>query len=74
MGVGGTLEREAALAAVTRLISGVRAGRGGALFVVGDAGLGKTTILDRARSLAAPDIRIEWALSDIVDDTDDLLD
>ena len=60
VGVGGTLERETAQDAVMRLISGARAGRGGALFVVGEAGLGKTTILDHARELACPDVRIGW--------------
>jgi len=67
VGVGATLEREAALAAVTNLISGVRAGRGDALFVVGAAGLGKTTILDEARRLACPDLRIGCARGDVME-------
>lgn len=54
---GGTLERETLSTAVTRLISGLRAGNNGVLFVVGEAGLGKTTILRHARKLAFPDIR-----------------
>jgi DNA-binding CsgD family transcriptional regulator len=66
-GARGTLERETAQAAVTRLISGARAGRGGALFVVGEAGLGKTTILDQARRLACPDVRIGWGCGDIME-------
>ncbi|MHB8325381.1 MAG: AAA family ATPase, partial [Candidatus Dormibacteria bacterium] len=41
-------EREAALAALSTLAEGARAGRGGTLFLVGEAGLGKTTLLDRA--------------------------
>ncbi|MHB1525949.1 MAG: AAA family ATPase, partial [Candidatus Dormibacteria bacterium] len=41
-------EREAALAALSTLLDGVRAGRGGTVFLVGEAGLGKTTLLDRA--------------------------
>lgn len=67
MGVGATLEREAALAAVTRLISGARAGRGDTLFVVGEAGLGKTTILDEARRLACPDMRIGYSHGDVME-------
>ncbi|MEO7194901.1 MAG: AAA family ATPase [Pseudonocardiaceae bacterium] len=67
MGVGSTLERETAQAAVTRLISGARAGRGGALFVVGEAGLGKTAILAQARRLARPDVRIGWGRGDAME-------
>jgi DNA-binding CsgD family transcriptional regulator len=67
VGVGGTLERKTAQTAVMSLISGARAGRGGALFVVGEAGLGKTTILDQARRLACPDIRIGWGRGDIME-------
>jgi len=65
--VGGTLEREAALGAVTRLISRARAGRGGALFVVGEAGLGKTTVLEAAKKLACPDIRVGWGCGDAME-------
>ena len=67
MGVRDTLERETARAAVTRLISGARAGRGGALFVVGEAGLGKTTVLDEARRLACPGVRIGWGCGDVME-------
>lgn len=67
MGVGGTLEREAVRAAVMRLISEARAGRGGALFVVGEAGLGKTTILDQGRELADPDVRIGLGRGDVME-------
>jgi DNA-binding CsgD family transcriptional regulator len=65
--VGGTQERETTQAAVARLISGARAGRGGALFVVGEAGLGKTTILDQARELACPGVRIGWGCGDVME-------
>jgi tetratricopeptide (TPR) repeat protein len=65
--VRGTLERETAWAAVTRLISRARAGWGGVLFVVGEAGLGKTTILDQARELACPDVRIGWGRGDVME-------
>lgn len=57
---GGTLEREALSTAVTRLISGLKAGNSGVLFVVGEAGLGKTTILRQARKLAFPHV---WSRS-----------
>lgn len=67
MVVGSTLEREVAKAAVTDLISGARAGQGGTLFVVGEAGLGKTTILDQARRQASPDIRIASGCGDVME-------
>ncbi len=47
------LEREPVLAAVDALIDGAGAGRGGTLFVAGDAGAGKTSILAAARARAA---------------------
>src|SRR5215471_7206875 len=50
---GGLLERQDVTAAARDLVSGVAAGRAGALFVVGEAGLGKTAVLDRASRLAA---------------------
>jgi DNA-binding CsgD family transcriptional regulator len=67
VGIGGTLERETAWAAVTHLVSEARAGRGGALFVLGEAGLGKTTILDQARRAACPDIRTGWGRGDVME-------
>ncbi|HEX3605766.1 MAG TPA: AAA family ATPase [Candidatus Dormibacteraeota bacterium] len=42
-------ERDTTLRAAGRLVTGLREGRGGALFVIGEAGLGKTTVLDGAR-------------------------
>jgi hypothetical protein len=60
-------EREALLAAVTCLLDGVRAGRGTALFVVGEAGLGKTTSLTQARMLAAPDVRVGLGRGDVME-------
>ena len=47
-------EREAAIAAIDATLDEARAGRGGVLFLVAEAGLGKTTMLDRARQMAAP--------------------
>ncbi|MHB1783669.1 MAG: ATP-binding protein [Acidimicrobiales bacterium] len=45
-------EREAALVAVGSLLTAAAAGRGGALFVVGEAGLGKTALVRRAQVMA----------------------
>lgn len=45
-------EREAAVAAIEATLNDVRAGRGSALFLAGEAGLGKTTMLERTRTLA----------------------
>ncbi len=64
---GQPLEREALLAAVTCLLDGVRAGRGTALFVVGEAGLGKTTSLTQARMLAAPEVRVALGRGDVME-------
>lgn len=52
------LEREATLAAVGHVLEEARQGHGGVLFLVGQAGLGKTTILDHARQRAAPMSRV----------------
>jgi hypothetical protein len=48
----GLLERQDVLAAMERLITGLAAGSSGTLFVLGDPGLGKTSVLDHARSPA----------------------
>ena len=50
---GGLLERDGVTEAVAGLVDAVNAGRPGALFVVGEAGLGKTALLEGGRSLAA---------------------
>ncbi len=50
---GGLLERDGVTKAVAGLVEAVRGGQGGALFVVGEAGLGKTAVLGRGRDLAA---------------------
>lgn len=46
-------ERDQTVAAIERLLDNARAGQGRALFLVGEAGLGKTTMLERARALAS---------------------
>ena len=48
----GMAERGDALGAVGRLLDDAHGGRGGALFVVGPAGLGKTTVLEHAITAA----------------------
>lgn len=67
MVVGSTLERETTQAAAQRLISGARAGQGGGLFIIGETGLGKTTLLNQARTLACPDVRIGSARGDAME-------
>src|ERR1700735_4120433 len=64
---GQPLEREAVLAAITTLVDEVRAGRGGALFVVGEAGLGKTTSVSQAKVLAAPAVRVGLGRGDVME-------
>ena len=49
----GLLERDDVIASSGRLVSGVAAGGSGALFVLAEAGLGKTSVADRACRLAA---------------------
>src|SRR5947209_19342432 len=43
-------EREGALQAIDGLVSEALSGRGRSLFIVGEAGLGKTTMVERARA------------------------
>lgn len=50
---GGLLERDGVTDAVAGLVGAVGAGRAGALFVAGEAGLGKTAVLECGRGLAA---------------------
>ena len=57
-------ERDAALGAIEHLLSEAREGRGRSLFVVAEAGLGKTTMVDRASSLAREDFRISIGRAD----------
>lgn len=47
------LEREAALMTIDHALSSAHDGQGTAAFIVGEAGLGKTSLLDRSRTLAA---------------------
>ena len=52
------LERESVLAAVSEVLTAARAGHGRALFVVGEAGLGKTTVLTAAIGQAGDQFRV----------------
>ena len=68
MRAGGLLlEREGVLAAVTGLVEGTRTGRGGSLFVVGEAGLGKTTCLGQAAVWAGSVVRVGWGGGDVME-------
>ena len=51
-------ERESALAACARALDGARAGRGSVLFIVAEAGLGKTSVLGDSVELAAADFEV----------------
>jgi DNA-binding CsgD family transcriptional regulator len=57
-------ERDGALGAIERLLSGARVGGGPSLFIVGEAGLGKTTMLERAKQAAAGHFRISTGRGD----------
>lgn len=57
-------DREEASGAATDLLGRARAGAGGTLFLVGAAGLGKSTFMDNVVDLAAPDIRVARAQGD----------
>ena len=50
---GALLERDGVTNAVAGLVGAISAGRAGALFIVGEAGLGKTAVLACGRDLAA---------------------
>ena len=51
-------ERGAVSEVVAELLTSAASGRGEVLFVEGEAGLGKTSILESARRLAEPDLRV----------------
>lgn len=51
-------ERDGTLAAIGQLLSGTRESHGGSLFIVGQAGLGKTTMVERAQALATDQFRV----------------
>ncbi|HEX4107632.1 MAG TPA: AAA family ATPase [Solirubrobacteraceae bacterium] len=51
-------ERGTALAAIDELIAAAEGGSGGALFLIGDPGLGKSALVDRARATVGGDTRV----------------
>ena len=63
----GMVERGDVLGAVERLLNVVGEGRGGALFVVGPAGLGKTTVLEHAITMARPRFAVGVGCGDQVE-------
>ncbi|WP_285565673.1 ATP-binding protein [Actinoallomurus iriomotensis] len=54
-------QRSAGLRAIDRLLHALREGGGGALFLTGDTGLGKTTLLDLAAHRAGPWVKVARA-------------
>ncbi|MGH3774109.1 MAG: helix-turn-helix transcriptional regulator [Pseudonocardiaceae bacterium] len=63
----GMAERGDVLDALERLLGDARKGRGGALFVVGTAGLGKTTVLEHAITVATPQFAVGLGRGDQVE-------
>jgi DNA-binding CsgD family transcriptional regulator len=60
-------ERAGVSAAAAELLESARAGRGGVLFVEGEAGLGKSSILESARQVAQPDLRVGLGQGDAME-------
>ena len=55
---GSLLERDDALAALERALAGARAGTGGVVLVSGDAGVGKTALVQAFCARSAEDLRV----------------
>ena len=62
-------ERDGTLGAIEHLLSAALEGRGSSLFIVGEAGLGKTTMLERAQQAAASRFRISIGRADGTEST-----
>src|SRR3984957_5692543 len=60
-------ERESPTAGLRQLLERAVAGRGGALFLVGEAGLGKTTLLDHAILLAGRRFEVGVGRADVAE-------
>ena len=61
------VERDAVMAAVGGLMGEALEGRGGALFVVGEAGLGKTTVLEHAVTAARDRFKVGIGRADVAE-------
>ena len=61
------LERAAVFAAARRVLGGASRGCGGSLFVVGEPGIGKTTVLDHVVTAAGEDFRVGIGRGDIAE-------
>ena len=61
------VERDAVMAAVRSLIGDALEGRGGALFVAGEAGLGKTTVLEHAVAIARGRFKVGIGRADVAE-------
>src|SRR5262249_2608954 len=59
------VERDGVIAAVRGLAEDALAGRGGALFVAGEAGLGKTMVLEHAVAMARDRFRVGVGRADV---------
>src|SRR5712672_2624152 len=57
-------ERDGTLGAIERLLSEALKGRGRSLFIVGEAGLGKTTMVERASAAGRDQFRISIGRGD----------
>ncbi|MGH2718596.1 MAG: helix-turn-helix transcriptional regulator [Actinomycetota bacterium] len=62
------LEREAVIGEVSRCLQAARAGTGAALFVIGEAGLGKSSLLEAACGLASPSLVLGRARGDAIEE------
>jgi DNA-binding CsgD family transcriptional regulator len=60
-------ERGGVIEVVAELLDSARAGRGGLLFVEGEAGLGKSSILESAMQMAHPDLRVGLGQGDAME-------
>ncbi len=61
------MERDGVSAAVIELLDAARGGRGGVLFVEGEAGLGKSSVLESARAWARPDLGVGLGQGDAME-------